>query len=44
MDATPKLAPVSGHVGRVGLELADATHKPIPGAAQVVEFTIPSQK
>ena len=28
----------------VKLELADATHKPIPGAAQVVEFTIPSQK
>jgi hypothetical protein len=26
----------------VKLELADATHKPIPGAAQVVEFTIPT--
>jgi hypothetical protein len=28
----------------VKLELADATHRPIPGAAQVVEFTVPSQK
>ena len=28
----------------VKLELADATHKPIPGAAQVVEFTVPPQK
>jgi hypothetical protein len=27
----------------VKLELADATHKPIPGASQVVEFTIPSK-
>jgi hypothetical protein len=28
----------------VKLELADATHKPIPGATQTVEFTVPSQK
>jgi Family of unknown function (DUF6130) len=28
----------------VKLELADATHRPVPGAAQVVEFTVPSQK
>ena len=28
----------------VKLELADATHKPIPGATQVVEFTVPPQK
>lgn len=28
----------------VKLELADATHRSIPGAAQVVEFTVPSQK
>ena len=28
----------------VKLELADATHKPIPGAAQVVEFTVPERK
>jgi hypothetical protein len=28
----------------VKLELADATHKPIAGAAQVVEFVVPSQK
>jgi Family of unknown function (DUF6130) len=28
----------------VKLELADATHRPIPEAAQVVEFTVPSQK
>ena len=28
----------------VKLELADATHRPIPGANQVVEFTVPSQK
>src|SRR5262245_4477122 len=28
----------------VKLELADATHRPIPGAAQVVDFTVPSQK
>jgi len=27
----------------VKLELADATHKPIPGASQVVEFTIPQK-
>ena len=27
----------------VRLELADATHKPIPGASQVVEFTIPQK-
>ena len=26
---------------KVKLELADATHKPIPGASQVVEFTVP---
>jgi len=26
---------------RVKLELADATHKPIPGATQLVEFTVP---
>jgi hypothetical protein len=29
---------------RVRLELADATHKPIPGASQVVEFIVPSPK
>jgi len=28
----------------VKLELADATHKPIPGASQVVEFTVPPPK
>ncbi len=28
----------------VKLELADATHRPIPGASQVVEFTVPPQK
>jgi hypothetical protein len=28
---------------KVKLELADATHKPIPGASQVVEFTIPQK-
>ena len=28
---------------KVRLELADATHKPIPGACQVVEFTIPQK-
>ena len=28
----------------VKLELADATHRPIPGATQVVEFTVPPQK
>ena len=28
----------------VRLELADATHKPVPGASQVVEFTIPERK
>ena len=27
---------------QVKLELADATHKPIPGCSKVVEFTIPS--
>lgn len=27
----------------VKLELADATHKPIPGASQVVEFTVPQR-
>jgi Family of unknown function (DUF6130) len=27
----------------VRLELADATHKPIPGASQVVEFTVPQK-
>jgi Family of unknown function (DUF6130) len=26
---------------KVRLELADATHKPIPGASQVIEFTVP---
>ena len=26
---------------KVRLELADATHKPIPGATQLVEFTVP---
>ena len=29
---------------QVKLELADATHKPIPGASQVVEFTVPARK
>ena len=28
---------------KVRLELADATHKPIPGASQVVEFTVPQK-
>jgi hypothetical protein len=28
----------------VKLELADATHKPIPGASKVVEFTVPTPK
>jgi hypothetical protein len=27
---------------RVKLELADATHKPIPGCSKVVEFTVPA--
>ena len=27
---------------KVRLELADATHKPIPGASQTVEFTVPA--
>ena len=27
----------------VKLELADATHKPVPGASQVIEFTIPQK-
>ena len=27
---------------KVRLELADATHKPIPGASKVVEFTVPA--
>jgi hypothetical protein len=29
---------------KVRLELADATHKPVPGASQVVEFTVPAKK
>jgi hypothetical protein len=29
---------------RVKLELADATHKPIPGCSKVVEFTVPPRK
>src|SRR6266403_3858279 len=29
---------------KVLLELADATHKPIPGCSKVVEFTIPPRK
>jgi hypothetical protein len=29
---------------KVRLELADATHKPVPGASQVVEFTVPQKK
>ena len=28
---------------KVRLELADATHKPIPAASQVVEFTVPQK-
>ena len=28
---------------KLRLELADATHKPIPGASQVVEFTVPQK-
>jgi hypothetical protein len=28
---------------KVRLELADATHKPVPGASKVVEFTIPKK-
>ena len=27
----------------VRLELADATHRPVPGASQVVEFTVPQK-
>jgi hypothetical protein len=29
---------------KVRLELADATHKPIPGATQLVEFTVPPRQ
>jgi hypothetical protein len=29
---------------KVRLELADATHKPVPGASKVVEFTVPQNK
>ena len=29
---------------KVRLELADATHKPIPGATQLLEFTIPARQ
>ena len=29
---------------KVRLELADATHKPIPGATQLVEFTVPARQ
>jgi hypothetical protein len=29
---------------KVRLELADATHKPIPGASQVVEFIVPQKQ
>ena len=29
---------------KVKLELADATHKPIPGAIQLVEFTVPPRQ
>jgi hypothetical protein len=29
---------------KVRLELADATHKPIPGASQLVEFMVPQKK
>ena len=29
---------------KVKLELADATHKPIPGASQTVEFTVPGRQ
>jgi hypothetical protein len=29
---------------KVLLELADATHKPIPGASKLVEFTVPAPK
>jgi hypothetical protein len=29
---------------QVKLELADATHKPIPGCSEVVEFTVPPRK
>src|SRR6516162_567021 len=28
---------------KVRLELADATHKPVPGASKVVEFTVPQK-
>ena len=28
---------------KVRLELADATHKPVPGASKVVEFTVPKK-
>ena len=28
---------------KVKLELADVTHKPIPGASQIVEFTVPQK-
>jgi hypothetical protein len=29
---------------KVRLELADATHKPVPGASKVVEFSVPEKK
>ena len=29
---------------KVRIELADATHKPVPGASKVVEFTVPEKK
>jgi Family of unknown function (DUF6130) len=29
---------------KVRLELADSIHRPIPGASQIVEFTVPAPK
>src|SRR6476646_8106247 len=41
---TVVLVGLPGGPHKVRLELADATHKPVPGASQVVEFTVPQKK
>ena len=41
-EETVSIVGLSPGPHKVRFELADATHKPIPGASQVIEFTLPA--
>jgi len=43
-EQTVSIVGLSPGPHKVRFELADATHRPIPGASQVIEFTVPDTK